>query len=429
MGRHDLSTPGVHAAVALGQLELHLVGQGDAVLHRQLVERAGDGALHARAVVAPDPDDERVVELAQLIDRIDDAPDVVVGVLREAGVHLHLAGVERLEVVGHIVPGREGFVARRQLGVGGHDAEGLLTGERLLAQTVPALVELTLVLGRPGLAHVMRRVAAAGREVGEERLLGILGADVVEPLDRLVRHGVRQVVRVGLIAVARIDADDLLVLGEDRVVLAGAATEEPVEVLESPADRPAIERTGRPLESVGGQVPLPEGRRAVPVVAQDAREGRRVARKGGGVAGIATGELAHGAEADRVAVAAGQQGRPCRRADGRDMEPVVADTALGDPRVVRGLDRAAERARVAEAGVVDQDEQHVRGALGRRGVPDEVPVGLRSGEGPVGDPVERRAPDRQMTTIDDGHDCDLLLGRLDPGPSHQGPFRRNSFRP
>ena len=40
VGCHDLGTPGVHPAVPLGQLELHLVGQGDAVLHRELVERA-----------------------------------------------------------------------------------------------------------------------------------------------------------------------------------------------------------------------------------------------------------------------------------------------------------------------------------------------------------------------------------------------------
>ena len=65
------------------------------------------GALHAGAVVTPDPQDQRVVELAQLVDRVDDPTDVVVGVLRVAGVDLHLAGVERLEVVGHVVPRRE----------------------------------------------------------------------------------------------------------------------------------------------------------------------------------------------------------------------------------------------------------------------------------------------------------------------------------
>ena len=146
---HDRGTPLVQAAVALGELQLHLVGQRDAVLHRQLVERAGDRALHAGAVVAPDPQDERVVELAQLLDRVDHATDVVVGVLREAGVDLHLAGVERLQVVGEAVPGGEGLVARRQLGVRRDHPELLLPGEGLLPQLVPSLVELPLVLVGP----------------------------------------------------------------------------------------------------------------------------------------------------------------------------------------------------------------------------------------------------------------------------------------
>ena len=157
-------------AVALGQLQLHLVGERDAVLHRHLVERAGDGALHAGAVVAPDPDDHRVVELAELLDRVDHAADVVVGVLREARVDLHLARVERLELVGHVVPRGERVVARRELRIGRDDAELLLARERLLAELVPALVELPLVLVGPRLRDVVRRVAAPGREVDEERL-------------------------------------------------------------------------------------------------------------------------------------------------------------------------------------------------------------------------------------------------------------------
>ena len=56
VGRHHLVPPRLDPAVALGELQLHLVGQRDAVLHRQLVERAGDRALHAGAVVAPDPE-------------------------------------------------------------------------------------------------------------------------------------------------------------------------------------------------------------------------------------------------------------------------------------------------------------------------------------------------------------------------------------
>ena len=65
------------------------------------------------------------------------------------------------------------------------------------------------------------------------------------------------------------------------------------------------------------------------------------------------------------------------------MEPVVAHAALRDAGVVRRLDRAPERARVAEPGVVDENEQDVRRAPRGRGVTDEIPIGLR--------PVERSA--------------------------------------
>ena len=320
---HHLAAPGLHAAVALGELQLHLVGQRDPVLHRQLVERTGDRPLHAGAVVAPDPDDQGVVQLAELLDRVDHPADVVVGVLREPRVHLHLAGVERLQLLGHVVPCRERLVARRQLGVRGDHAQLLLPREGLLPQPVPPLVELALVLVRPGLRHVMRGVAAAGGEVDEERLLRVLGPHAVQPLDRLVGHRVRQVVGVLLVVELRRRPDDLLVLRQARVPLAGPAAEEAVEVVEPPAVRPAVQRPGRALLPVGRQVPLAERRGAVPVVPQDARQRRAVARKGRRVPGEPARELTDRAEADRVAVPPGQQRRPRRRAQRGDVEPVV----------------------------------------------------------------------------------------------------------
>ena len=227
---------------------------------------------------------------------------------------------------------------------------------------------------------------------------------------------------------AGIDADDLLVLGEDRVPLPGAAAEEAVEVLEAPAGGPPVERSARSLLPVGRQVPLAEGGRVVAVVAQDPRQRRAIAGQRGGVARVAAGELADRAEADGMAVAAGEQGRPRRRADGRHVEAVVADAALGHPGVVRCLDRAAERARVAEAGVVDEHEQDVRRAIGRRRMPDQVPVRLRSGERPVDDPANggRRMGRWLRSTTGMTAISSLVVWTRDP--SHQGPFRRSGTR-
>ena len=64
--RVRVGAPRVEPAVVLDQRELLLGGECDPVLHRQLVERAGDRALQARAVVAEDVDHERVLELPHL---------------------------------------------------------------------------------------------------------------------------------------------------------------------------------------------------------------------------------------------------------------------------------------------------------------------------------------------------------------------------
>ena len=291
----------------LRELELDLVGERDAVLHRQLVERAGDGALHAGAVVAPDPEDQRVVELAQFLDGIDHPPDVVVRVLGVPRIHLHLAGVERLQVVGHVVPGRERLVARGQLRVGGNDPELLLAGEGLLAQPVPSLVELALVPVRPLLRDMVRGMAAARRVVHEEGLAGVLAAYPVKPLDRPVGHRVGEVVRMLLVVEVGGSADDLLVLREARVPLTRPAAQDPVEVVESPAVRPAVERPRGALLAVGCQVPLAERRRAVAVVPQDPGQRRAVPWEGGAIAREPTRELADRAEPHRVVVPPAQQ--------------------------------------------------------------------------------------------------------------------------
>ena len=47
------------------------------------------------------------VEDLEIVHGVDQPADVVVGVLEEPGVHLHLAGEHRLELVGHVVPRRD----------------------------------------------------------------------------------------------------------------------------------------------------------------------------------------------------------------------------------------------------------------------------------------------------------------------------------
>ena len=60
---------------------------------------------------------------------------------------------------------------QRELRFGADDAEGLFAGERLLAQLIPAQVEVAPVFCDPFLRDLMRRMGRAGREIDKERLI------------------------------------------------------------------------------------------------------------------------------------------------------------------------------------------------------------------------------------------------------------------
>ena len=397
MRRGGIGAPGAQAAVVLDQRELLGGGERDAVLHRELVERAGEGAFHAGAVVAPDVDDQGVVEFAHLLDRVEQAPDVPVGVLLEAGVDLHLPGVELLLLRGQRVPGRERGRPRGELGVARDHAEPLLPGEGLLTVGVPAVVEPAPVLIAPLGWHLVRRVAAAGGVVQEPGLVRILGAHGMQPARGLVGQVVRQVVLLAVLALGH--ADDRVVLGDDRVVLARFAGQEAPEVVKAPGVRPAVERAGRALHVIRCHVPLAEARRAVPVALQHADERRAVLRAGRGVARERARQLADRPEAHAVVVAAGEHRRPGRRAQCGHMEAVIGQPSLGDPRHGRRIDRAAEGARVAEPGIVDQHQQHVRRVVGRRRGHVDGPVGLRLRQRAADRAPEGRVRDRQHRAV------------------------------
>src|SRR5512140_738147 len=123
------------------------------------------------------------------------------------------------------------------------DAELFLPGERLLAQLVPALIEFALVLVRPLLGHMMRRMGRARREVDEERLVGRECFLLSDPGDRLVGHVLHEMVALFGRSLQLHRRRPLI---KRRVPLVGLAAEEAIEVLESAATRgPLIERSDR----------------------------------------------------------------------------------------------------------------------------------------------------------------------------------------
>ena len=324
--------PRLEPAVLEEESHLLLGRQRDPVQRRQLVERAAQGAFHARAVVTPDPDDKGVVELAHLLDLGENAADVPVGVLRVAGIDLHLAGVQAPLGLAQRVPLRK-LVVLCQLGIGRDDAELLLARERPLPKHVPAVVELALVPVRPLSRHVMGGVAAAGGVVHEPRRARPLRPDAAQPVNCLLGHVVRKV--VGLPVLALGNAVDLLVLADERVVLARLTPEKAPVVVEAEAGRPAVEGPARALLVVRCQVPLADAGGQVPVLLQDPRQRRAVPGDGGVVAGERAGELGHEPEPDPVLVASGEHGGPRRRADGRHVEAVVTQPFLRHSGVVR----------------------------------------------------------------------------------------------
>ena len=62
------------------------------------------GAFRARAIVAADVDDDRVVELAHLFDGVDDAADFVVGISEVSGVDVNLTQEKFPLFFGGLIP-------------------------------------------------------------------------------------------------------------------------------------------------------------------------------------------------------------------------------------------------------------------------------------------------------------------------------------
>ncbi len=245
-----------------------------------------------------------------------------------------------------------------QLGLRRDHAQLLLAREALLAQRVPALVELPLVLVRPLDRHVVRRVRGARGEVGEERLVRHQRLLLADPGDRAVRHVLGEVVAL-LRRAVRLHGHRAVV--DRRRVLVRLAADEAVEVLEAAAAAgPSVERAQRARLPDRHLVALAELRRRVAVQLE------RLGQRGGRVrpdrvvAGRRRGDLGDPAHPDRVVIATGQHRLAGRRAQSGGVEAVVLEPVRSQPLSRRRRARSAEGARGAEAHVVEEDHEHVR---------------------------------------------------------------------
>ena len=271
---------------------------------------------------------------------------------------------------------------------------------------------------------MVRCVGGAGGEVGEERLVGHQRLLLTDPVDRVVGHVLGEVVAL-LRGAVGLDRHGAVVDG--RGVLVRLAADEAVEVLEATAARgPGVERAHRARLPHRHLVALAELRGRVAVQLQRLGERRRRVRADRAVARRRGRDLRDPAHADRVVVATGEKSLAGRRAQGRRVEAVVLQPVVGEPLGGRRRAGPAERARGAEAAVVDEDDEDVRSALGRAQRLDRGKLGVRIlgvvGDQPRAGPVWDRkavarelvghAPDRRWAPAQ-GQGC-VLVGRGRP---------------
>ncbi|CAB4713163.1 unannotated protein [freshwater metagenome] len=277
---------------------------GQAVETQHLVERALDAALAGGAVVAEDVEDDGVVELAEPLDLVDEAADLLVGVLGERRVDLHQPLGDAPVVVGQVVPVRGALRPRRQLGPLGHQPQRLLSGQGLVALLVPPVAEVAAEPVASVARHVERSVRGAEGHVGEPRPIRVEGAHASDPGDGLIDDVLGEVVALGL-GGRRVDVGGAF--DEVRHELVGLAPEEAVELLEALVGRPVREGTGRRHLGVRCLVHLAEGSGRVAVEVEGACQ-RRLRRGAHGVVprGV-DGEIGDRAHPDAVVVASGQQ--------------------------------------------------------------------------------------------------------------------------
>ena len=315
---------GLVGAPHVVELHLHVDGQHvEAVEEGHFVGRAQRPAFSTRAVVAVDVDDEGVVELANVLDRLDHTADFMVGIGGIGGEHLDLADEQLLLVIRRLVPRLQDVGGPwRHLRILRNDAKLLLIGEDPFTELFIAVVEQVhgLDLVHPLLRRVVRRVGAT-RHVVEEEGLGRLDlVHAVQVVDGVIRHAGGQV-PAGL----ALEGIDLRSVAEQvGLPLVGVAADEAIEIFEAHADGPQVEGAG--LAGLEGRhvVILAEPRGGVAIVLQDSADGGLVLADDRVVAGKARRLLGDHAEASRMVVAAGDECRAGGRAQRGGMHLRVA---------------------------------------------------------------------------------------------------------
>ena len=205
----------------------------------------------------------------------------------------------------------------------------------------------------------MGRVCRARREIHHERLVRHQHLLLAHPGDGAIGQVLGQ--RIALLGrFGRLHGGRAFI--EAGKVLVRLAADEAVKMFEARAGRPLVERShGRDLPE-RHLVALAELRRRIAVELQDLRQRRLLLGPDAVVAGRRRRHLGDRAHADGMMVPAGEKRLARRRAQSSRMESVVLQAVGRQAFGGGGVARSAERARGAEADIVEENDQDVRRA-------------------------------------------------------------------
>ena len=158
------------------RLALASFGLGDHQLIDEFSRGDALGNVFGTGAVVRQEDEQRIVELAGLFERSDDAADALVHAVDLRGIDLH-AAQRPLAVLG-FSPRWLGRIAVGQLPVRMNDAVVDQAFQPLLAQFVPARVEPALVFGDVLVMRMQRPVWRRVGDVLKERRVGVGSACV-----------------------------------------------------------------------------------------------------------------------------------------------------------------------------------------------------------------------------------------------------------
>ena len=215
---------------------------GNTIESSELVWCSVGHAFGARAIVAADVDDQRVIELAQVLDGLDDSADLIVGVSLISPKDIGLLDEELLFVPTQGSHSCNSSGQAVSLASCGHDAKPLLVGEDRIAELVPAIVEQVhgADLVDPFRRGMVRRVCRQERS-RQRTVCRARSPSVVSCSGSLRRPSPFRGSRQGCLE--RIDSGRIA--EQVGLPLARVAADKAVEIIKAHTVRP-LDRTARP---------------------------------------------------------------------------------------------------------------------------------------------------------------------------------------